>query len=55
MYHIVYKIEGHLIPTGVTIKAENPIKALNNFVVTHPHDQFIVMYKVNECNGNLEW
>jgi hypothetical protein len=55
MYHIVFKKENYLLPTGVTLKADNSIEALNIFEVIHPGAQFMIMYKVNECNGELEW
>jgi len=55
MYHIVYRATSPELPTGITIPAENAINALNIFFVTHPDAQFIIMYKVNSCNGDLEW
>ena len=55
MYHIVFKTELQSLPTGITLKAENGIEALTNFFVTHPDAQFMIMYKVNACNGELEW
>lgn len=55
MYHIVYKISSQSLPTGTTLKAENAIQAITIFSVTHPDAQFMIMYKVNECNGELEW
>lgn len=55
MYHIVFKTEDLQFPTGISIQANNAIEALNTFSVTHPYSQFIVMYKVNQCTGGLEW
>lgn len=55
MYHIIYKISSFVLPTGITLKAKNGIEALNIFSTTHPDAQFMVMYKINECNGELEW
>lgn len=55
MYHIVFKTQELQFPTGISIQANNAIEALNTFSVTHPYSQFIVMYKINECTGGLEW
>ena len=55
MYHIVFKTQELQLPTGINIQANNAIEALNTFSVTHPYSQFIVMYKVNQCTGGLEW
>lgn len=55
MYHIVFKKEEFLLPTGITIKADDGIQALSIFAVTHPNAQFMVMYRINEYNGGLQW
>lgn len=49
MYHVVYKEDlSDFYSKGINIKADNPIKALEEFKILKPNATFLAMYIITE-------